>query len=89
MKAPAIIALAFMAYAIPTVTPAMAGVSDACSRGWSGHQGVLRGADARRFIDDMNAQGVPVYTSRGGVTVQDYMRACSEDARAQRRNEES
>ena len=80
MRATAVLAIAFMAYAFP----ALAATEDECDRSWNAmdvnRDGVLRGAEAKRFIDDLQAKGVMVYpTRKGDVTARQYKSACIRD----------
>ena len=64
--------------------PALAASTDDCDRSWSAYDidrdGVLRGAEAQRFKDDMRAKGVvPGSTRNGEISARAYKNACVKD----------
>jgi hypothetical protein len=64
--------------------PAYAASEDDCDRSWSAYDinrdGVLRGAEAQRFTDDMRAKGViPGSTRNGEIHAKAYKNACIKD----------
>jgi hypothetical protein len=79
MRAKLLCALVLIAQA----TPAWAATEDECDRSWNtldpSRRGVLRGDDAQRFMDDMRAKGVQVYSRTGEITARQYRNACIKD----------
>jgi len=81
--------LVFAAYSYP----ALAASEDDCDRSWSAYDinrdGVLRGAEAQRFTDDMRAKGViPGSTRNGEIHARAYKNACIKDFWAKMEEEE-
>jgi hypothetical protein len=73
--------------------PAYAASEDDCDRSWSAYDinrdGVLRGAEAQRFTDDMRAKGViPGSTRSGEIHAKAYKNACVKDFWAKMEEEE-
>jgi hypothetical protein len=72
--------IVFAAYSLP----AFAASEDDCDRSWNSYDvnrdGVLRGAEAQRFTDDMRAKGViPGSTRNGEIGARAYKNACIKD----------
>ena len=64
--------------------PAFALPQSECDKSWNSYDinkdGVLRGDEAKRFVDDMAGRGVTVWTTASGaIGPQQYNNACVND----------